>query len=159
MYKVNEELFTGIMGQRTLSLKGEEDLFEFLTGVPDENYNIAYQPELDADQALVVIYYMERKLAVNPSAFTPFDDADDLYQWLQNQHYDPEAPYFLTKKQPGLSADEAFAVIQILQRKFGMIANTYEQCSYCKHLFDSAKEGTEDAQGDPICDDCSELIR
>lgn len=154
MGKTNE-LLTTVFGRQTLSAKGAETLYDFLTGVPDDAFTFRKQPEMEPSQALATVYFIERRLSVTPSAFTVLDDANDLYLWLQNNYYDPDMPYFITKFQPGLSAEEAFAVIYYLQEKFQIISETYEQCDMCGRLYDSEEEGIlVDDTGKHYCNDC-----
>lgn len=54
---------------------------------------------------------------------------------------------------PKLTDEQAFLVIYVLQEKYGIIPDTYEQCSCCGELYDSDEEG-QCYEEEPYCDTC-----
>jgi hypothetical protein len=85
------------------------------------------------------------------SAIT-IEDARELYGLLRGG---PAPEGFTLCGRPKLSARVAFSVIYVLQEKYHLIPDTFEQCVACLDLFDSAESGHYDDQtGKHYCDSC-----
>lgn len=72
-----------------------------------------------------------------------------FYRWLQGGE-PPERMSF--KKQPHLTADEAFSVIYYLQEELEILPDNIEKCRECGELFDSCNEGTSISEDTTIID-------
>lgn len=73
-----------------------------------------------------------------------------FYDWLQGGD-NPLGISF--KRNPKMTADEAFSVIYYLQEELRVIPDNYEQCRECKCLFDSHEEGTNIYEDSTIIND------
>lgn len=60
-----------------------------------------------------------------------------------------------TKKShlPKLTDEQAFLVIYVLQEVYGVIPDSYEQCTNCGGLYDSYEEGNQ-YHDENYCDSC-----
>lgn len=65
----------------------------------------------------------------------------DYNIWTQKSHL------------PNLTDEQAFLVIYVLQEVYGLIPDTYEQCSHCGELYDSDEEG-QCYEDENYCDGC-----
>ena len=80
-------------------------------------------------------------------------EAREFYEILRGG---PPPKGFRLGGRPRLSARAAFSVIYVLQEKYGLIPDTFEQCVGCKELFDSAQSGHhDDESGKHYCDSCA----
>lgn len=52
-----------------------------------------------------------------------------------------------------MTDEQAFLVIYVLQEVYGIIPDTYEQCSHCGKLYDSEDEG-KCYEEENYCDEC-----
>ncbi len=79
----------------------------------------------------------------------------ELYEFLKGEI--PEG--FTLIGQPHLSENEAFTTIYVLQEKFGLIPDHFEQCYKCKSIFDMDNEGGHyEDPGINLCDYCEDRI-
>ncbi len=84
------------------------------------------------------------------------EQTKELYEFLKGEI--PERFIFKTWK-PKLSEDEAFTVIYVLQEKFHLIPDHFEQCKRCKEIFDMECEGKHyDDPGINLCEGCIDQI-
>ena len=80
-------------------------------------------------------------------------DAQNLYEFLQGG---PQPEGFRIRARPRLSPNAAFAVLYVMQEKYRLIPDTFEQCSTCRQLFDSAETGDyNEPTGKHFCDEHS----
>ena len=62
---------------------------------------------------------------------------------------------FRLRERPRLGKQAAFSVLYVLQEKFRLIPDTFEQCDFCLDLFDSAVDGSyDDKTGKHLCVSC-----
>jgi hypothetical protein len=66
------------------------------------------------------------------------DEAREFYAFLRGG--DPPKGIYV-RARPRLSANAAFAVLYVLQERYRLIPDTFEQCEDCKELYDS-EEGS-----------------
>lgn len=80
------------------------------------------------------------------------DETKDLYDFLRGGP--PPDGICISRYSPSLSAKAAFSVIYVLQEKYRLISDSFEQCSRCRELFDSNESGHYDEKsGKHYCDD------
>lgn len=78
------------------------------------------------------------------------DETRQLYAFLRTGR-GPKG--FRLRARPRLSWDAAFSVIYVLQEKFRLVPDTFEQCVRCHEIFDSAETGEYDEEtGKHYCD-------
>jgi hypothetical protein len=83
------------------------------------------------------------------------EDTQELFDFLTGQSL-PDG--FRIMHRPKLTAKKAFSVIYVLQERFGLIPDHYEQCCECGHLFDTECEGHWHAKtGRHWCGSCEHL--
>ena len=83
------------------------------------------------------------------------EKTEELYAFLKGET--PEG--FTLNGQPQLSEEVAFTIIYVLQEKFNLIPDHFEQCGECKELFDMECEGHHfDGVGINLCDGCISQI-
>ena len=93
-----------------------------------------------------------------------FEETQQLYDFLRgevtvnvnslNNVYLPDLGIHTMKSHlPKLTDEQAFLVIYVLQENYGLIPDTYEQCSHCGELYDSDEEGHRH-NGVLYCDCC-----
>lgn len=74
----------------------------------------------------------------------------ELYALLRGG---PVPKGFHLGSRPKLSASAAFSVIYVLQEKYRLIPDSFEQCSNCKELYDESESGCYDEKtGRHYCD-------
>ncbi len=84
------------------------------------------------------------------------EQTQELYEFLKGGI--PEG-FTLKTWKPKLSEDEAFTIIYILQEKFKLIPDHYEQCKRCKEIFDMECGGRHfDDPGINLGDCCMDQI-
>lgn len=106
-----------------------------------------------------------RRTGVNSSGFYAIDDrvtrmnleqTIELYEFLKGET--PEG-FTLKTGQPQLSEDVAFTIIYVLQEKFHLIPDHFEQCRRCQEIFDMECEGRHyEDPGINLCDGCIDQI-
>lgn len=89
--------------------------------------------------------------AVSGERDMTLEETRDLYALLRGG---PAPEGFHLGGRPRLSARAAFAVVYVLQEKYHLIPDTFEQCSRCRELFDSNESGHYDEKsGKHYCDE------
>jgi hypothetical protein len=79
------------------------------------------------------------------------DEAREFYAFLQGG---PPPEGFTLRGRPRLSRSAAFSVLYVLQERYHVIPDTFEQCVICHELFDISESGTYDESGKHYCDTC-----
>lgn len=84
------------------------------------------------------------------------EKTQELYEFLKGGI--PEG-FTLKTWKPKLSEDEAFTIIYVLQEKFHLIPDHFENCARCKEIFDMECEGTHyEDPGINLCEGCIDPI-
>lgn len=79
-----------------------------------------------------------------------FERVEKFYDFLQGRGFDS----ITVQHPPRLSADEAFAIIYVLQEGLYLIPDHFEQCLACGRLFDAHSEGHYEDEVGHVCDGC-----
>jgi hypothetical protein len=79
------------------------------------------------------------------------DEAREFITFLRGKGPDG----FRLPDRPRLGKRAAFTVLYVLQERFRLIPDTYEECAACTELFDTTEEGGYDEkQNKHFCESC-----
>lgn len=90
---------------------------------------------------------------VEASGLMTLEETERLFDFLTGGA--PPGEITLECRPARMSARQAFGLIYVLQEAFHIVPDCFEQCFYCRWIFDSESSGHAASDGRFYCDNCS----